>query len=295
MINGGEAYDRGGGGILIVSPSQDALQEFKVVTSNYAADLGQSSGGMITMATKSGTKQFHGGAWEYFRNDKLDAHTFFANFNGKPKPKLRYNTFGFNLGGPIPIQKERKTFMSQSARNILRTGDICEIENFNEETFAIYIEGKLYVAFPKASVFEVLDFEERVIRILRPLKLESSLDLWRYADENTWRVIIASPPLGGGFFKTVYIKNKPVGITINILEKDLGYLDAKVTGCIKNIVEYHPEYTLNIIYDVIRDCVYPLICKEYYLTFNDSIISVYKTSDHTQILEIIEIKNEGEK
>jgi len=111
LINGGEAYDRGGGGILIVSPSQDSLQEFKVMTSNYAADLGQSSGGMITMATKSGTKQFHGGAWEYVRNDDFDANTFFANLNGQPKPELRYNTFGFNLGGPVPkIGHEKKTF-----------------------------------------------------------------------------------------------------------------------------------------------------------------------------------------
>ena len=110
IINGGEAYDRGGGGILIVSPSQDALQEFKVMTSNFAADLGQSSGGMITMATKSGTKEYHGSAWEYFRNDYLDANTFFANLNNRPKPQLRYNTFGFNFGGPIPVQKERKTF-----------------------------------------------------------------------------------------------------------------------------------------------------------------------------------------
>jgi hypothetical protein len=62
IINGGEAYDRGSGGILIVSPSQDAIQEFKVMTSNYGADLGQSSGGMITMVTKSGTQQYHGGA-----------------------------------------------------------------------------------------------------------------------------------------------------------------------------------------------------------------------------------------
>src|ERR1051326_8155964 len=110
LINGGEAYDRGGGGILIVSPSQDALQEFRVMTSNYGADLGQSSGGMITMVTKGGTKQYHGGAWEYVRNDAFDANTFFANLNGKPKPELRYNTFGFNIGGPVPIQKERKTF-----------------------------------------------------------------------------------------------------------------------------------------------------------------------------------------
>jgi len=111
LINGGEAYDRGGGGILLVSPSQDALQEFKVMTSNFAADLGQSSGGMITMATKSGTTKYHGGAWEYVRNDAFDANTFFANLNGRKKPELRYNTFGFNLGGPVPIgHREKKTF-----------------------------------------------------------------------------------------------------------------------------------------------------------------------------------------
>ena len=116
LINGGEAYDRGGGGIMLVSPSQDSIQEFKVTTSNYAADLGQASGGMIIMSTKSGTQQFHGGVWEYLRNDDLDANTFFGNAspqaNGKaqPIPELRYNTFGFNLGGPVPIGKQKKTF-----------------------------------------------------------------------------------------------------------------------------------------------------------------------------------------
>lgn len=110
IINGGEAYDRGSGGIMLVSPSQDAIQEFKVLTSNYSADLGNSSGGMILMATKSGTKEFHGALWEYVRNDALDANTFFANLNGRPKPQLRYNMFGFNLGGPVPIGEEKKTF-----------------------------------------------------------------------------------------------------------------------------------------------------------------------------------------
>ena len=111
IINGGEAYDRGGGGIMLVSPSQDSLEEFKVMTSNYAADLGQASGGMITMATKSGTKEYHLSAWEYFRNNAIDANTYFANLNGQPKPELRYNTFGFNVGGPVPkIGHEKKTF-----------------------------------------------------------------------------------------------------------------------------------------------------------------------------------------
>jgi hypothetical protein len=110
IINGGEAYDRGGGGIMLVSPSQDAIQEFKVMTSNYAADMGQSSGGMISMVTKAGTKQFHGGAWEYMRNNALDANSFFLNRSGRDRAPLRYNMFGFNLGGPVPIEKERKTF-----------------------------------------------------------------------------------------------------------------------------------------------------------------------------------------
>jgi hypothetical protein len=111
IINGGEAYDRGGGGIMLVSPSQDSLEEFKVMTSNYAADLGQASGGMITMATKSGTKDYHGGLWEYFRNNAIDANTYFANLDGQPKPELRYNTFGGNFGGPVPkIGHEKKTF-----------------------------------------------------------------------------------------------------------------------------------------------------------------------------------------
>jgi hypothetical protein len=111
IINGGEAYDRGGGGIMLVSPSQDSLQEFTVSTSNYAADLGQASGGMITMATKGGTKDYHLSAWEYFRNNAIDANAYFANLNGQKKPELRYNTFGFNGGGPIPkIGHEKKTF-----------------------------------------------------------------------------------------------------------------------------------------------------------------------------------------
>jgi hypothetical protein len=111
LVNGGEAYDRGGGGIFVVSPSQDSLQEFKVMTSNYSAEFGQSSGGMVVMATKSGTKEFHGSAWEYLRNNAFDANPFFTNLNGAKSPELRYNAFGFNFGGPVPkIGHEKKTF-----------------------------------------------------------------------------------------------------------------------------------------------------------------------------------------
>jgi hypothetical protein len=128
LIDGGEAYDRGGGGILIVSPSQEAIQEFKVMTSNYAADLGNSSGGMISMSMKSGTRQFHGSAWEYNRNDAFDALSFLAQQQANPtKPELRYNAFGFNLGGPVEFKsKNPKTFFfyNQEWRREIQGGSI---------------------------------------------------------------------------------------------------------------------------------------------------------------------------
>ncbi|MGH9620813.1 MAG: carboxypeptidase regulatory-like domain-containing protein [Bryobacteraceae bacterium] len=114
-IDGSEAYDRGGGGGMIVNPSPDALAEFRVMTSNYSAKYGAASGGTVNMAIKSGTRSFHGAAWEYNRNDDYDATDFFANRNGTAKPELRYNAFGFNIGGPLFIphlynKSRQKTF-----------------------------------------------------------------------------------------------------------------------------------------------------------------------------------------
>jgi hypothetical protein len=103
MIDGGENYDRGSGGGLSTMPSPDAIAEFKALTSNYSAEFGQGSGGTMTMILKSGTRDFHGSAWEFLRNDAFDANNYFANQNGTPKPELRFNTFGYNIGGPVFI------------------------------------------------------------------------------------------------------------------------------------------------------------------------------------------------
>src|SRR4051812_367269 len=73
MIDGGENYDRGGGGGISTLPSPDAIAEFKALTSNYSAEFGQGSGGTMTMILRSGTRDFHGGAWEFNRNDAFDA------------------------------------------------------------------------------------------------------------------------------------------------------------------------------------------------------------------------------
>ncbi len=115
IIDGGEAYDRGGGGIMLVAPSQDAIQEFKVTTGNYSADLGNASGGIITMALKQGTTKYHGSGWEYNRNDAFNAFSWMSKNTTTPwdaqKSVMRYNTFGFNIGGPLnPRAKNQKTF-----------------------------------------------------------------------------------------------------------------------------------------------------------------------------------------
>ncbi len=82
---------------ISLNPPSESLQEFKVESNNYSAEHGRAGGGLILMTTKSGTNDFHGNAYEYLRNDKLDARTFFD----QSKAPLRYNIFGATLGGPI--------------------------------------------------------------------------------------------------------------------------------------------------------------------------------------------------
>ena len=80
--------------------SVDAMQEFRIQTSSYAAEFGRSPGGQISLVTKSGTNQWHGNAFDYLRNDVFDARDWF-NQVPAPKPPLRQNDFGGTLGGPI--------------------------------------------------------------------------------------------------------------------------------------------------------------------------------------------------
>ncbi len=83
----------------------DAVQEFSVITSNVSAEYGRTSGGVINAITKPGTNQFHGSAYEFLRNDKLDAANFFENAKGLKKASFRQNQFGVAAGGPIRKDK----------------------------------------------------------------------------------------------------------------------------------------------------------------------------------------------
>jgi Carboxypeptidase regulatory-like domain/TonB dependent receptor-like, beta-barrel len=81
--------------------SVDALQEFRIQTSTYAPEFGRTPGGQISILTRSGSNQFHGGLFDYFRNAVLDAGDWFANHEGLPKAEEKQNDFGGVVGGPI--------------------------------------------------------------------------------------------------------------------------------------------------------------------------------------------------
>lgn len=83
--------------------SVDALQEFRIETSTYSAEYGRQPGGQVLIVTRSGTNQIHGTAFEYLRNDALDANNWFVNAAAQPKAPERQNDFGGVLGGPVYI------------------------------------------------------------------------------------------------------------------------------------------------------------------------------------------------
>jgi hypothetical protein len=89
------------GSTQAIRPSVEAIQEFKVESASYGAQYGQAAGGVITVAIKSGTNSFHGSAFEYVRNEKLDANDFFANRAGLKRGPLRFNQLGGSLGGSV--------------------------------------------------------------------------------------------------------------------------------------------------------------------------------------------------
>jgi hypothetical protein len=124
-IDGADNVDRGANLTLLNYPSIDAIAEFNVLRSNYLPEHGRSSSGEVNVITRSGTSAFHGSAYEFFRNDVLNANNFFNNRNGVVRPPLRWNDFGFTIGGPVMLPhyngREKKTFFfySQEFRRII--------------------------------------------------------------------------------------------------------------------------------------------------------------------------------
>jgi hypothetical protein len=105
MVDGADNVDRGSNLTLLAYPSVDAIAEFKAMRNTYTAEFGRGATGQINVITKSGTNKVHGSVYEFNRNDKLAANNFFNNFRKIARPPLRYNNFGYTIGGPVPIKR----------------------------------------------------------------------------------------------------------------------------------------------------------------------------------------------
>jgi hypothetical protein len=147
LVDGVSNTDVGSNITLLSIPTVDSIQEFRVITSVPTAEFGKSGGGVVNLITRGGGSTFHGTFYEFLRNDRLNANSFFNNANGSfgpndagvklgvntagtprtPRPKLRYNNFGYLISGPVVIPgfyntKREKTFFlfSQEFRRIIR-------------------------------------------------------------------------------------------------------------------------------------------------------------------------------
>ena len=125
---------------VVIFPSVDALEEFKLQTSTYSAEFGRSLGGVVNLQLKSGTNQFHGSVFEFLRNDAFDANNWFNNRAGRAKPDFKQNQFGATFGGPIIKDKTfffadyqglrinaGQTYLSTVPSAKMRAGDFSEL------------------------------------------------------------------------------------------------------------------------------------------------------------------------
>ncbi len=104
-VDGLVGNDLGSPNVFSSTVNLDAIGEVKVLLNNYQAEYGRNAGASINIVTKSGTRDFHGSAYWYARNDALNANDFFNNRNGVRRALYRYNTVGFTIGGPVTIPK----------------------------------------------------------------------------------------------------------------------------------------------------------------------------------------------
>jgi outer membrane receptor protein involved in Fe transport len=98
MVDGADNMDNGANGNTVTNPSLDTIAEVKVLTASYSAEFGGRAGALINVVTKGGTREFRGSAYEFVRNQRFDARSFFDR--GDPAP-LEFNNPGFTIGGPV--------------------------------------------------------------------------------------------------------------------------------------------------------------------------------------------------
>lgn len=111
MVDGANNNDVGSNRTILVYPSVDAIEEFKIQRNNYGAEFGQAGGAQINLVTRGGTNEFHGSGYYFARRDSLTATDFFLKQAGQPKPDMKWDDYGGTFGGPI-IKDKLHFFLS---------------------------------------------------------------------------------------------------------------------------------------------------------------------------------------
>jgi hypothetical protein len=149
LVDGVSNVDVGSNITLLSTPTLESIQEFKIITSSYAAEWPRSGGGVVNIVTRGGTNNFSGTVYEFFRDDKLNANTWARKRTGsesqRDAPDLDYNNFGYTVGGPILPWRDRAFFFfSQEWRRITRasgstTVNVIPAAWLNDPTNANYV------------------------------------------------------------------------------------------------------------------------------------------------------------
>ena len=147
----GVPANAGVGNLTVMVPSPDAISEFRVQTNSNSAEFGRYAGGVVNVTSKSGTNEFHGSAYEFFRNKLLNANTFFANANDTGKPAFTQNQYGLTGGGPVKKDKifffaawegydsrQGSTFLATVPLPAMYTGDFSGYKNSSGAVIPIY-------------------------------------------------------------------------------------------------------------------------------------------------------------
>jgi hypothetical protein len=177
MVDGMPSMDIGNNGVP-EEPNLDAIAEVKIMTSNYQAEYGRNAGGLITVVTKSGSKDFHGSAYDFYRHESLNANDFFSNRTGTAKAPYRYRITGYAIGGPVLLPKT----------------------NFNRG------RNKLFFFFSQELVGSKNNWAPQFINV--PTQLERSGDFSKSRDVNGALIPIKDPTNGLNFPGNIIPKDR---------------------------------------------------------------------------------------
>ena len=116
IVDGVVGNEVGNSGLMAQQINLDAIAEVRVLLNSYRAEYGRTGGGQVQIISKGGTSAYHGNVYHYFRNEAFNSNNFFNNRSNIKKPRYRFNTFGANLGGPVPglNKSEKKLFFFYS-------------------------------------------------------------------------------------------------------------------------------------------------------------------------------------